>query len=125
MAGQGNNPVRQATVSIFRGRRIATALALLLALVFGWHAFFGQNGITAYAQKRSEDRDLKNQIQKLTDENAKLQDHVDHLQTDPDTIEMVARQRLHYTRSGEVIYTLNNQPAQSGSRGDAAHSATH
>ncbi len=89
-------------------RRLATVLAILLALVCGWHAIFGQNGITAYAQKRSEDRALKSQIQKLSDENAKLKDHVDHLQSDPDTIEVEARQRLHYTRSGEVIYTLNN-----------------
>jgi cell division protein FtsB len=130
MAMGRNSSVRQAAASVFSGRRIATAIALLLALGFGWHAFFGQNGITAYAQKRGEDRELKAQIEKLTDENTKLQDHVDHLQSDPDTIEMVARQRLHYTRSGEVIYTLNNQPApgasQDSSRGDAAHSAaTH
>ena len=96
-------------------RRVATALAILLALVCGWHAFFGQNGITAYAQKRSEDRELKAQIIKLADENAELKDHVDHLQTDPDAIEMEARQRLHYTRSGEVIYTLNDKQEKPGS----------
>ena len=93
-------------------RRLATALAILLALGFGWHAIFGQNGITAYAQKRTEDRALKGQIQKLSDENAKLRDHVDHLRSDPDTIEMEARQRLHYTRSGEVIYTLDPAPGE-------------
>ena len=101
-----------ARAAIWGRRRVATALAVLLALVCGWHAFFGQNGITAYAQKRSEDRELKVQIDKLAEENARLKDHVDHLQTDPDAIEMEARQRLHYTRSGEVIYTLSDKPGK-------------
>ena len=110
-----SSSMAQAAGAAYRVRgRLATALAIGLALVCGWHAIFGQNGITAYAQKRSEDRALKNQIQKLSDENAKLKDHVDHLQSDPDTIEMEARQRLHYTRSGEVIYTLND--AQNGAQ---------
>ena len=108
MAGQGSHSVSQAASAAFQlRRRIATGLALLC----GWHAFFGQNGITAFAQKRSEDRKLRTQIQKLADENAKLKDHVDRLQSDPDAIEMEARQRLHYTRTGEVIYTFNDRPA--------------
>ena len=74
------------------------------------------NGITAYAQKRSEDRALQGKIQKLSDENAKLKDHVDHLRSDPDAIEVEARQRLHYTRPGEVIYTLDGKPRPAESR---------
>ena len=112
--------MKQAAGAAYRvRRRLATMLAILLALGFGWHAIFGQNGITAYAQKRSEDRALKSQIQKLSDENAKLSDHVDHLRSDPDTIEMEARQRLHYTRSGEVIYTLNQAPGEKPREGNA------
>lgn len=108
----GDNPVLQAARAAYRvRRRLGTVLAIVLALVFGWHAIFGQNGVTAYAAKRGEDRALTQQIETLKQENMKLQDHVDHLQTDPDTIEMEARQRLHYTRQGEVIYTLNEKPA--------------
>jgi cell division protein FtsB len=102
-----HNPLVPAVRALYRVRRtIATAVAVGLALIFGWHAFFGQNGITAYAQKRAENRALQTQIEKLKQENTTLSDHVDHLQTDADTIEMEARKRLHYTRPGEVIYTL-------------------
>lgn len=105
---QATNPVRQVAGAAYRvRRRVATVLAFALALVCGWHALFGQNGITAYAAKRGEDRMLRTQIDKLADENAKLNRHVARLQSDPDTIEMEARQRLHYTRSGEVIYTFD------------------
>ncbi len=101
------NPLVPAVRALYRVRRtVATAAAIALALIFGWHAFFGQNGITAYAQKRAEDRTLQQQIEKLKNENATLSDRVDHLQNDADTIEMEARKRLHYTRPGEVIYTL-------------------
>ncbi len=106
-------PALRVMGAALRGRRrLATTFAVLLAIVCGWHAIFGQNGITAYAQKRSEDRALKAEIQKLSDENARLKDHVDHLQSDPDTIEVEARQRLHYTRQGEVIYRLNEAPGK-------------
>lgn len=118
MAGGLDNPVSQVVHVVYRARRrVWTVLAIVLALGFGWHAFFGHNGVTAYAQKRNEDRQLKEQIETLTEENAKLQDHVQHLQTDPDTIEMEARQRLHYTRPGEVIYTLNDKPKQENPQG--------
>ncbi len=111
MAGQGGSPVARAVGFAVRSRRrVATVFALLLALFCGWHAFFGQNGITAYAAKRTEDRALQSQISKLAEENRGLKDHVDHLQSDPETIELEARQRLHYTRHGEVIYTLDGTP---------------
>ena len=88
-------------------RRIATALAVVLALVFGYHVIVGRNGLNAYEQKRAEDRDLHQQIDSLQQENDRLKEHVDHLRSDPDAIEREARERLHYARPGEVIYTLN------------------
>ena len=88
-------------------RRIATALAVALAIIFGYHVIVGRNGLNAYEQKRTEDRTLHHQIQSLQQENDRLKEHVEHLKTDPDAIEREARERLHYARSGEVIYTLN------------------
>ena len=105
-------------------RRVASGIAIAVALVFGYHAIFGQNGITAYAQKRSEDRVLASEIQKLQTENARLKQHVDHLANDPDAIEREAREQLHYTRPGEVIYRLDDraQPeaARSGEPGQGS-----
>jgi cell division protein FtsB len=88
-------------------RRIATALAVLLAIVFGYHVMVGHNGLNAYEQKRAEDRELHQQIDSLQQENDRLKEHVEHLKSDPDAIEREARERLHYARPGEVIYTLN------------------
>ncbi len=109
MTGQDGN-ARWHRVRALAGsrRRAATVCAVGLAGLCGWHAVFGANGITAYAGKRTEDRALQIRIEALKAENARLKHHVEHLQSDPDTIEMEARQRLHYTRPGEVIYTLDD-----------------
>jgi cell division protein FtsB len=105
------NVVRAASFAYRMRRRIATAAAVVLAVFLGYHVIFGHDGVTAYQQKRVEDKELQKQIQQLQDENGRMKDHVDHLQNDPDAIEHEARERLHYTRPGEVIYTLNDKPA--------------
>lgn len=95
-------------------RRVATAVAVVLALLLGYHVIFGQNGVTVYRQKRVEDRQLQQEIDALRNENERLKGHVEHLQTDSGAIEHEARERLHYARPGEVIYTLNDKaPAAS------------
>jgi cell division protein FtsB len=91
-------------------RRIATGFAVVLAVFFGFHVMFGRNGLNAYEAKRIEDRSLQKQIESLQQENDRLKEHVGRLQSDPDAIEHEARERLHYARPGEVIYTLNDPP---------------
>ena len=87
-------------------RKIATGFAGVLALTIGYHVIFGQNGLTAYRSKRHEVRSLQTQMDDLQTENGRLRSHVDRLGTDPNAIEHEARESLHYTRPGEVIYTL-------------------
>jgi cell division protein FtsB len=91
-------------------RRIATGFAVVLAVFFAYHVVFGRNGVNSYEQKRLQDRDLHQQIYVLQQQNSQLKDHVSRLKSDPDAIEYEAREKLHYARPGEVIYTLNNQP---------------
>jgi cell division protein FtsB len=95
-------------------RKVATGAAALLALGMGYHVIFGQNGLTAYQQKRQDAQSLDRQLHSLQRENDQLKGHVERLQNDPSAIEHQAREELHYTRPGEVIYTL---PAAAGSSG--------
>jgi cell division protein FtsB len=72
----------------------------------GYHVIFGQNGLTVYQQKRQDARTLGSQLYDLQRENELLKGHVERLQNDPNAIEHQAREELHYTRPGEVIYTM-------------------
>lgn len=91
-------------------RKVATLGAGVLAVVMGYGVIFGHNGLTAFAHKREEARELQIQTQQLKQENGHLREHVDQLQNDPAAIEHQAREELHYTRAGEVIYTLPATP---------------
>ncbi len=101
-------------------RKVATLGAGVLAVVMGYGVVFGHNGLTAFAHKREEARELKVQTQQLQRQNDHLREHVDQLQNDPAAIEHQAREELHYTRAGEVIYTLPAAP-QSMSQAPASH----
>ena len=92
-------------------RRAATLAAAALAVGMGFHVIFGQNGLTAYQQKRHDARVLQDQLKRLQEENLRLDGHVERLQDDPGSIEHQAREELHYTRPGEVIVTLPNEAA--------------
>ena len=128
MRRQQKNPKRLgvvAAVSAVRSRlydsrrKLATLGAGALALVMGYGVIFGHNGLTVFAHKREEARELQQQMQQLQTENGRLRDHVDQLQNDPAAIEHQAREELHYTRAGEVIYTLPG-PAPNNSQTPAS-----
>jgi len=91
-------------------RRAATAAVFALALGMAYGVVFGKNGITAFIHKRQEAASLQRQMVQLQKENERLHGHVDRLANDPSAIEYEAREGLHYTRAGEVIYTLPTTP---------------
>ena len=80
---------------------------------------FGHNGLITFAHKREEAKSLQQQMQQLQRENNSLHEHVDRLQNDPSAIEHEAREELHYTRAGEVIYTLSNGDVDSAKSGSS------
>ena len=100
-------------------RRVATVAAAGLAIGVGYHVVFGQNGLTAYQQKNRDAKMLDDQLKSLQRENELLKGHVERLQNDPNAIEHQAREELHYTRPGEVIYTLPAAPPSSGKNAPA------
>jgi len=91
-------------------RPAGTLLAIGLALLLTWHVIDGKDGLSAWQKKRAEDREFRQEIQNLQQENAQLRDRIQHLQSDPDAIEHEAREKLHYAKPGEVIYTLPAPP---------------
>lgn len=95
-------------------RKLATVGAGVLAVSVGYHVVFGPNGILVYEQKRHETRALDTEMKQLAGENQTLKDHVGRLENDPNAIEHEAREQLHYTRPGEVIYRLEEPAARRG-----------
>ena len=91
-------------------RKLATCAVGLLAFGLGYHVVFGANGLMVYEQKRKEYRQLQEQNRSLQQQNQELEKQNKALKNDAQAIEKEARERLHYARSGEVVYTLPNKP---------------
>ncbi|MGO8757585.1 MAG: FtsB family cell division protein [Terracidiphilus sp.] len=91
-------------------RPAGTFVAVLLALLVTWHVIYGQHGLSGWLRQRAEDRALQQQIKDIEQENARMRDRVQHLQSDPGAIVREAHEKLHYTKPGEVIVTLPPQP---------------
>jgi len=87
-------------------RPAGTVFAVLLALAFAWSVINGKHGLSTWYQQKTQEKQLQQEIQDLQQENAHLRQHVDRLKNDPDAIEHEAREKLHYAKPGEVIYTL-------------------
>ena len=100
-------------------RPAGTVLTVLLALAFAWSVINGRHGLSTWYQQKNQEKQLKQEIQDLQQENAHLRQHVDRLKNDPDAVEHEAREKLHYAKPGEVIYTLPPEPQKQSQPIDA------
>ena len=91
-------------------RRLGTTAAILLIVGLLLHAMFGANGMVVYRQKRAEMQALQSEVERLQKENSQYADQIKSLKSDPAAIEKEAREQLHYTRRGEVVYVAPDPP---------------
>lgn len=90
--------------------RVGTVAAVVLIVGLLLHAVFGANGMVVYNQKRAEMQSLQNEVERLQTENSQYVNQIKSLKSDPAAIEKEAREQLHYTRPGEVVYLAPVSP---------------
>src|SRR5271163_3829051 len=91
-------------------RRLGTMAAVFVIVGLLLHAMFGANGMVVYRQKRADMHALEGEVERLQKENNQAVDQIQSLKSDPAAIEKEAREQLHYTRPGEVIYVAPEPP---------------
>ncbi len=87
-------------------RKLAIVATVAVASVTFYHVIFGANGWMVYQKKKAEYHRVQQEIQQLQSENDTLQRDIKALKSDPQAIEREAREQLHLTRPGEVVYVL-------------------
>lgn len=95
---------------VLEWRRLGTAAAVVLILGVLLHAMFGANGMVVYRLKHAELQALQSEVERLQTENNQYVDQIKSLKSDPAAIEKEAREQLHYTRRGEVVYVAPDPP---------------
>ena len=73
---------------------------------------FGANGIVIYQQKRAEMKALESDVDRLQKANADYVERIKELKSNPAAIEKEAREQLHYTRKGEVVFVAPETAAK-------------
>jgi cell division protein FtsB len=79
---------------------IAGFAMLLLQDIFGTH------GVLAMRRTQLQAKEVQQEIERLNEENRKLQDRVQHLKSDPATLEGIARDEMHLKRPGEFVFPI-------------------
>jgi cell division protein FtsB len=93
-----------------RRRKLATGILGVLAIWLFIHVVFGANGMVVYEHKKSDYRQLQQEIGGLDMENGHYAERIKNLKNDPQTIEREAREQLRYARPGEVVYVAPSLP---------------
>ena len=83
---------------------IAGFALLLLQDIFGTH------GVLAMRRTQLQAKEVQQEIERLNQENRKLQNRVQHLKSDPATLEGIARDEMHLKRPGELVFPIPARP---------------
>ncbi len=67
---------------------------------------FGTHGVLAMRRTQLQAKEVQQEIERLNEENRKLQDRVQHLKSDPATLEGIARDEMHLKRPGELVFPI-------------------
>ena len=84
---------------------VAGFALLLLQDIFGTH------GVLAMRRTQLQAKEVQQEIERLNEENQKLQNRVQHLKSDPATLEGIARDEMHLKRPGEYVFPIQPKPS--------------
>jgi cell division protein FtsB len=82
---------------------VAGFALLLLQDIFGTH------GVLAMRRTQLQAKEVQQEIERLNEENRKLQSRVQHLKSDPATLEGIARDEMHLKRPGEYVFPIQQK----------------
>ena len=78
--------------------------AFLIMSVLAGTMFFNADGLPLYFQMRENRQHVIDQIQQLEYINLAMQEDITRIQSDPQRLEELARNRLGMVRQGETVY---------------------
>jgi cell division protein FtsB len=85
-------------------KRLLIAGAVLIAGFALWRFVVGEMGVVKYYRMSAHARDLRNEIERMKKDNARLSKEVAALKTDTAFLERMARDKIGLARPGEVVY---------------------
>jgi cell division protein FtsB len=87
-----------------RNKKALIAVAVLAVLYLLVSFIFGEMGLIKYYRMKAQYNSLTQEISTLKQDNARLLRDVHALKTNPDYMEILARDKLGLARQGEIVY---------------------
>ncbi len=87
-----------------RKKKALIAIAVLACIYLLVSFIFGEMGLIKYYRMKAQYNSLSRDITALKQDNARLFRDVHALKTDPDYMEILARDKLGLAREGEIVY---------------------
>lgn len=100
-----------------RNRQLLVGIAASLGLVFTFLALFSHQGLYRIYCLRQERQSLEQENARLAAENNRLERTIDRLRHDPELIQDLIRQKLHFVKKNEIIFQL---PPEGGTKSGLA-----
>lgn len=85
-------------------KKVLITAAVLAGLYLVESFIFGEMGLIKYYRMKAEYDSLTKEISELKQDNARLLRDVHSLKTDPEYLEIIARDKLGLARQGEIVY---------------------
>jgi cell division protein FtsB len=110
---EGAEPLRRKSMAPPRPqgslwRRALNYLLVFATVVLLADALVGERGLVATTRARRQSAELQSAVGRLRHENARLNNLVERLETDPLTIESAAREKLGLIRPGEKLVVMKD-----------------
>jgi cell division protein FtsB len=100
-----------------RTRKIVQTLLVFVTVVLLLNGLVGERGFMETLRARRQHQELVQTIDRLRADKARLDDEVRRLESDPATIEALARQELGLIRPGEMLFIIRDvRPSAAGGR---------
>jgi len=93
-----------------RGRRVLQSALVVFGAVVFIDALVGEKGLLEAVKKRAEYRRLEQSIQQSRSENQQLREDIRKLRDDPAAIEDLARRELGLMKPGEQLFIIKDVP---------------
>lgn len=90
------------------GRRALNYVLVFATVVLLVDALVGERGLVETMRARQRSAELQSSVGRMREENARLRSLADRLDSDPQTIESVAREKLGLIRPGEKLVVVKD-----------------
>jgi len=98
--------------------KILLFIAIMLNVALLGRLFLSDEGIIGYTALKSENEDLRLELEKINEKNLALSREIELLNSDEKYLEKIIRSKLNFVKNNEILYLFQENQTLSGALPD-------